>query len=198
MSAHTIAFYFDYNSPYSYIASHRIEAICEHHGAALLWRPMVLGSVFQANGIEPPHIKPNRRAYMLQDLKDLTARYGIPYKERTEFLFHPILSLRVTLAAPEGRERSKAVHALFRGAFAEDLDLGKMDVVARLLDQGGLDGHALVERAQSQPIKDQLRTATDQAIAHGIFGAPTLLVDERKMFWGHDRLPLLESYLQSS
>jgi 2-hydroxychromene-2-carboxylate isomerase len=195
MSRHTVKFYFDYNSPYSYIASLRVEALCRQAGAELLWLPVVLGGIFQSNEIEPPHTKVNRRKYLFEDLKDLTSYYGIPYQQRTVFIFKPILSLRATLAVPQGPERAKAVHALYRGAFAEDLDLGEPEVVARLLSEAGLDGTALVERTQEPAIKSELKALTDEAIAKGVFGAPTFYVDEVKMFWGQDRMPLLERYL---
>lgn len=198
MARHVIKFYFDYNSPYSYIASLRVEELCQRAGAELLWLPVVLGGIFQSNEIEPPHTKMNRRRYLFEDLKDLAAYYGIPYKERTVFLFKPILSLRATLAVPQGAERAKAVHALYRGAFAEDLDLGEADVVTRLLIEAGLDGTALVERTQDAAIKNELKAITDEAIAKGVFGAPTFFVDDGKMFWGHDRMPLMEQYLKKS
>jgi 2-hydroxychromene-2-carboxylate isomerase len=198
MARHVIKFYFDYNSPYSYIASLRVEELCQRAGAELLWLPVVLGGIFQSNEIEPPHTKMNRRRYLFEDLKDLAAYYGIPYKERTVFLFKPILSLRATLAVPQGAERAKAVHALYRGAFAEDLDLGEADVVTRLLNEAGLDGTALVERTQDAAIKNELKAITDEAIAKGVFGAPTFFVDDGKMFWGHDRMPLMEQYLKKS
>ena len=198
MSRHVIKFYFDYNSPYSYIASLRIEELCKRTGADLLWLPVVLGGIFQSNEIEPAHTKMNRRKYLFEDLKDLAAFYGLPYKERTVFLFKPILSLRATLAVPQGPERAKAVHALYRGAFAEDLDLGEPDVVTRLLNEAGFDGAALVERTQDAAIKNELKAITDEAIAKGVFGAPTFFIDDGKMFWGHDRMPLMEHYLKKS
>jgi len=198
MTNHKIKLYFDYNSPYSYIASLQVEALCERVGAELEWSPVVLGGIFQSNAIEPAHTKDNRRRYLFEDLHDLAAYYGIPYKERTTFLFKPILALRVTLAVPQGAERAKAVHALYRGAFAEDLDLGEPEVVARLLNEAGFDGAALVERTQDPEIKNELKAITDEAIAKGVFGAPTFWVDDHKMFWGHDRMPLMEHYLKKS
>jgi 2-hydroxychromene-2-carboxylate isomerase len=159
---------------------------------------MVLGGIFQSNAIEPPHTKVNRRKYLFEDLQDLSEQYGIAYKERTEFLFKPILALRATLALPQGAERARGVHALFRGAFAEDLDPGDPQVVARLLNEAGLDGAALVERTQQPAIKNELKAITDAAIAKGVFGAPTFFVNDRKMFWGHDRMPLMEHYLNKS
>jgi 2-hydroxychromene-2-carboxylate isomerase len=160
--------------------------------------PMVLGGLFQAQEITPPHGNPLRRRYLFQDLQDLAAFYGLPYTERKTFLFKPILALRATLAVPQGEERGRAVHALFRGAFAEDRNLEDPAVVAGLLSEAGLDGPALVARTGEQAIKDALRQHTDEAIARNIFGAPTILVDDAKMFWGQDRLPLLEHYLKSS
>jgi 2-hydroxychromene-2-carboxylate isomerase len=198
MSGHTIKLYFDYNSPYSYIASLQVEELCRRVGAELHWMPVVLGGIFQSNSIEPAHTKVNRRKYLFEDLKDLAAFYGLPYRERTVFLFKPILALRATLAVPQGPQRAKAVHALYRGAFAEDLDLGEPAVVARLLGEAGLDGTALVERTQDAAIKNELKAITDEAIAKGVFGAPTFFVDDRKMFWGHDRMPLMEHYLKKS
>ena len=198
MSGHAIKFYFDYNSPYSYVASLRVEELCQRAGATLEWLPVVLGGIFQSNAIEPAHTKVNRRKYLLEDLKDLAGYYGIPYKERTVFLFKPILSLRATLCVPQGPERGKAVHALFRGAFAEDLDLGEPAVVQRLLEEAGLDGAGLVARTQDAAIKNELKALTDEAIARGVFGAPTFFVNDEKMFWGHDRMPLMEHYLKQS
>nr|NIP72034.1 hypothetical protein [Gammaproteobacteria bacterium] len=152
MAKHTLKFYFDYNSPYSYIASLRIEELCARNDAELLWMPVVLGGIFQSNEVEPAHTKVNRRKYLFQDLQDLAAFYGIPYKERTVFLFKPVLSLRATLAVPQGAERAKAVHALYHGAFAADLDLGEAEVVTRLLNEAGLDGAAIVAKTQDAAV----------------------------------------------
>ena len=82
--------------------------------------------------------------------------------------------------------------------FAEDLDPGRPEVVVGLLNDAGLDGPAMVERTQEQAIKDELKANTDGAIALGVFGAPTCVVDGRKKFWGHDRFPLMEHYLKNA
>lgn len=198
MSAHTVRFYVDYGSPYSYIASHRIEKMCQQAGAELQWMPVVLGGIFQGSEIQPPHTNFNRCKYLFEDLRDLSVFYGIPYKERTVFLFKPVLALRATLAVPQGPERARAVHALFQGAFVDDLDLAQPAVVMDLLNGSGFDGAALLARAQEPQIKDELRAITDEAIAKSVFGAPTFIVHDRKMFWGQDRLPLLQHYLLSA
>lgn len=198
MSESTVRFYFDYGSPYAYIGSHLIEGVCTSAGAKLEWTPMVIGGVFKAVGTTPAFNFEARRAYMEDDLADMCAFHGIPYQNRTEFLFNPILALRTTLAVPQGAERAKVVHALYKGVFAEDRDLGQPEVVIGLLNDAGLDGTALVERTQDQAVKDELKSNTDEAISLGVFGAPTCVVDGKKKFWGHDRFPLLEHYLKTA
>ena len=199
MNNPTVDFYFDFGSPYSYIASRLIEKVCEDNGATLRWRPLVIGGLFKSNNTTPPFTLPNRARYMATDLEDLTNFYGIPFKPRTQFLFNPILALRATLAASQDGEQGKAVHAFFHGAWAKDLDLGDQEVAIGLLNDAGLDGAELVERTQHDTIKSELRENTDRADGLGIFGAPFSVVNEgEKMFWGHDRLELLGHYLASS
>ena len=198
MAKHKVEFYFDYNSPYSYFASLRVEQICEQGGAELEWLPMVLGGVFQAMNHTPSFQNPVRAKYMWEDLQNLSDAYGLPYKKRTNFIFKGVLPLRATIQVPQGAERGKAVHALFRGVFAEDRDVGDPKVVEALLNEAGLNGKALVAGAEQQHVKDQLKDSTDRAVARGVFGAPTLFLDGKKMFWGHDRLHVLEYFLNKS
>ena len=139
-----------------------------------------------------------RRVYMLQDLKNLSEMYGLPYKERTTFLFNPILAMRTTFQVKQGQERARAVHSLFSGAFAKDLDLGDAEVVRKLLEEAGCDGAALIEGAQQQSVKDELKKNTDEALAAGVFGAPTCIMDDGRMFWGHDRLKVLDFFLEKT
>jgi 2-hydroxychromene-2-carboxylate isomerase len=134
---------------------------------------------------------------MLGDLQALTKAHGIPYKQRTQFLFKPILALRAALGIPQGPRRAKAIHAIYRAVWSQDLDVGDPPVLARVLDEAGFDGKALVEGTNAQAVKDELKNNTDQAVARGVFGAPTMFLDGKRMFWGHDRLPLLEHVLKA-
>ena len=195
--SHTVEFFFDFASPYAYMGSEMVEDVCKRTGAELQWMPMVLGGVFQARGHTAPLDKPWRQQYMAGDLKGLSEAHKIPYKPRTQFIFKPILALRAALQVPQGAQRAKAVHAMFRGVWAQDLDLGDPVVLAKLLTDAGFDGKALVEGTNAQPVKDELKNNTDQAVARGVFGAPTMFLDGKRMFWGHDRLPLLEHYLNA-
>jgi|SRR5579863_569031 2-hydroxychromene-2-carboxylate isomerase len=195
MAKHRVEFYFDYNSPYSYFASLQIEKLCEKAGADLEWVPMVLGGIFQAMNHVPSFQNPVRAKYLFEDLQNLSEAYSLPYKRRTSFIFKVVLPLRATIQVPQGKERGAAVHALFRGAFAEDKDAGNPQVVEALLNEAGLNGKALVAGADLQHVKDQLKESTDKAVARGVFGAPTMFLDGKKMFWGHDRLHVLEHFL---
>ena len=198
MSIKTVRFLFDYNSPYAYFASLQVEAICGRHGAEIQWEPIVLGGIFKEDNTTPAHAIEKRRRYVMQDLINLSEVYGLPYKERTTFLFNPILAMRATLQVDQGEPRAKAVHSLFSGAFERDLDLGDSDTVAMLLNEAGLDGAALVEGSQQQWVKDALKKSTDDALAAGVFGAPTCILDDGRMFWGHDRLKVLDYFLEKS
>ncbi|MBI4082919.1 MAG: 2-hydroxychromene-2-carboxylate isomerase [Candidatus Lambdaproteobacteria bacterium] len=195
MSQTTVTFYFDYGSPYSYIASRQIEEICRRHRAELRWEPIVLGGLFKEAGITAPYGNPTKRPYVLEDLRNLTEMLGIPYRERTEFLFNPVLAERATLQVPPGDERVRAVHALFRGAWAENLDLASPEVVERLLTGAGLNGKSLVAGTQRQEVKDVLKRSTDEAIRLGAFGAPTFVLNGTRLFWGQDRLAVLDYFM---
>ncbi|MCH8884785.1 MAG: 2-hydroxychromene-2-carboxylate isomerase [SAR324 cluster bacterium] len=197
MAAPGVEFFFDYASPYAYMGSLKIEEAVNRHGSQLSWKPMVLGFVFQATGFEAPMTqgKNPKSDYLLQDLQNLSEAYGAPYKPRTDFIIRSILALRATLCIPDGPERAKAVHGLFHGAWGEDLDLNQPEVVAGLLDKAGFEGAKLVERTQEPEIKHQLKANTDEAVQRGAFGAPTMFIDSGRMFWGHDRIDVLDHFL---
>ncbi len=191
-----LAFFFDYQSPYSYFAAHQIKPLCARYQVMLHWCPVVLGAVFQACNTVPPAEKPHRKAYMLQDLNDLANFYQLPYVPRDEFVFNSILALRATLATDE-KSRDQVVLALFDAVFAKGHDLSDKRVVLNVLNGSGLDGGKVLENAVSTEVKAALRTNTDAAIKKGVFGAPTMVVNNKR-FWGQDRLPLLERMLQKN
>jgi 2-hydroxychromene-2-carboxylate isomerase len=190
---------FDYSSPYAYFGSLRVEAVAARHGAELIWTPIVLGGIFQVLGTKPlVELNPARAKYTLEDLQNLADYFQVPYAPRKEFIVRSILPLRATLQVPQGAERGRAVHALFHAAWAQNADLSDGALVARVLSQAGFDGAKLVEGTQQQGVKDELKRNTDQAIARGIFGTPTFIVAGGKMFWGHDRLDLVDRFLSKS
>jgi 2-hydroxychromene-2-carboxylate isomerase len=199
MAKGRLEFIFDYSSPYAYFGSLRVEPVAARHGLDLIWTPIVLGGVFQVLGTKPlVDLSPAREKYTLEDLQNLADFYQVPYKPRTAFIVRSVLALRATLQIPQGPERARAAHALFHAAWGQDADLGDAAVVTRVLANAGFDGAKLVEGTQQQSIKDELKRNTDQAIARGVFGTPTYIVEGGKMFWGHDRLDLVDRFYSLS
>ncbi|MCB9650024.1 MAG: 2-hydroxychromene-2-carboxylate isomerase [Deltaproteobacteria bacterium] len=188
--------YFDYSSPFAYLASTRVEAAL---GAHARWRPMLLGAVFkQVEMVDVPLFAMNeaKRRYTERDLARQAAAAGATLRWPSRFPMNSVLPLRVTLAAGahETAEGRKLVHRIFRAYWVEDQDISSPDVVRALADEVGLDGAALVAASGTPEVKAALRDATQAAVDAGVFGAPTFVVHPEgrapEVFWGVDRLEL--------
>lgn len=191
----TCEFLFDLGSSYSYLASTQLPALAQRTGATVVLRPMVLGGIFKAiSGAQLPPAP--RLAWMRLDLQRWADRYGIPLEFPASFPARTILGLRTILAAGEGGD-ARAMHALFAAFWGQGKDIGDPAVVKAALDGAGLDGAALIARAEEPAIKDALRANTEQALARGVFGAPTFFVGDQ-FFWGNDRLDFVEAALRGN
>lgn len=195
-----VEFFFDFSCPYAYLAHTQIEALCARASAELRWEPMLLGGVFQAIGT--PQIPASTMSPAKARLNDLDMRrwadhFGVPLVMPPSHPNRTVLALRATIAAVA--EIPRASKALFRAYWAEGRDVSQPEVVREALDQAGLDGGALVRRAEEPPIKEALRARTDEAIARGVFGAPSFFVTAPgvagELFWGQDRLAFVEKAL---
>ncbi len=187
-------FYFDYSSPFTWLASRRIEGLL---GPAVRWRPMLLGAVFKQVGAPnvPLHaMNEAKRAWTGQDLDRQAAAAGVELTWPSGFPLNTVLALRVTLLAdPDSAAGRALVHRIFSACWQEDVDPSDPAVIAALCDEVGLSGADLVERAGHPTTKMALREATDAAVEAGVFGAPTVVVDGPagpSLFWGNDRLDL--------
>jgi 2-hydroxychromene-2-carboxylate isomerase len=188
-------FFFDLSSPYSYLAATQIGAIADKHGAQLSWRPMVLGAVFKATGNEMPARVAVKAKWMWQDVQRWAAHYGVPFQFTTRFPMIAISAERLVIAAEaEGKAGATAL-AAFRELWVEDHDLNSEAVLRQIAASAGLDVEKALAAIQSQPVKDQLRANTDEAIAKGAFGAPAIFVGD-ELFWGNDRLHFVENALR--
>ncbi len=183
-----IEFYFDIVSPYSYIASMLIEDVARQGNAKVIWKPFLLGGVFNAVGTtDPPGLNPTKKPYLLKDLQRLSRHLKIPIKMPTDFPVRTVLAMR-TLCGFNADEIPQAAHTLYKAYWVNNQDIADPDVV------GSLVGRESVERAGIQEIKDSLFKSTAEAVQRGAFGAPTFFVKD-EMFFGHDRLHLLELHL---
>jgi 2-hydroxychromene-2-carboxylate isomerase len=189
-----VEFFYDYASTYSYLAHREIEELAERAGAELVFRPMVLGFVFKATGNSMPAAVPAKAAYMVHDVRRWVRHYELPFHMPSVFPVNTIRALRAAVAALEDGTFRVYHHAVMKAYWAEDQDIGDADVLAGIATAAGLDGAALVARCETEPVKATLKKNTDEAVARGVFGAPTFFVGEQ-MFWGNDRLEFVAEAL---
>jgi len=189
-----IQFLFDYVSPYAYLASTQIRAVAARHGRAVEPVPVLFAGFLAHTGSVPPAEVPLRRRYLYNDVVRLAAVHGIRIQPPASHPFNPLVALRASLCVVEPDARWRLVDALFAAAWARSLRVDQPEVVGEIATAAGFDGPALVEEAATEEAKSRLRLSTEQGIAAGAFGVPTILADGR-LFWGLDSLPLLERFL---
>lgn len=195
MSA-AIDFYFDFSSPYSYLAAQEIDKLASAHGRSVEWRPMLLGALFKTTGGVPLVDVPLKGAYAIHDFKR-SARYsGVPFRMPSAFPISTVNSARATLwvKAQTPARTADFVRAVFKAYFVDDRNINDVDQLAAIASEIGLDAEALRAAVADPAIKDALRVANEDAVAHGVCGAPFILVDNEP-FWGNDRLPQLKRWL---
>ena len=191
-----IDFYFDFSSPYSYIASEWIEALAARHGRRVHWKAILLGATFQAAELKSPVSYPLKREYSLRDFERSARFAGVPLALPKKFPIPTQNAARIfwALRADDvGRATAWARHGL-RALFARGVDLSDAAALEALAQEFGL-APGVAEAMWSDPQwKLQLKATNDAAIAAGIFGAPTFVVDGEP-FWGNDRRDQLERWL---
>ena len=196
----TLEFWFDYASPYAYLAAAQIPALAARTGSPLRWRPLLLGALFRAVGqADVPlfAMNPARQAYQGVELSRAARWWGTPFRFNPHFPLRTVLPLRLTLAAEAaGHAPGPLILATFRAAWAEERDIAQPDTLAALLAACRLPAD-LLDQAATQ--KDALFAANAEAQARGVFGVPTCFVRTPArdwMFWGQDRLGPVESCLR--
>ncbi len=199
MSRKTVEFFFDFGSPTTYLAWTQLPGLCREAGAALVYRPMLLGGVFQATGNASPITVPAKGRYMLTDMARYARRYGVPLQFNPHF---PVNTLTLMRGAAGIQEREPTrfddyVAAMFRAMWVEGRNLGEANVVADVLRQSGFDPAAFSALVSEPSVKDALKRNTEEAVRRGAFGAPTLFVGDQ-MFFGQDRLDFVREALQAA
>ncbi|MCJ1880712.1 MULTISPECIES: 2-hydroxychromene-2-carboxylate isomerase [Pseudomonas] len=192
----SVEFYFDFGSPTSYLAYTQLPGICAESGAELVYRPVLLGGVFQATGNASPIAVPAKGRYTLIDMTRFARRYGVPMKMNPHFPINTLTLMRaatgIQLRQPERFEALLA--CVFKGMWVDALNLGDPAVLGRLLAEAGFDPQALLALTAEQEVKDALKANTEAAIKRGMFGAPTFFVGN-EMFFGQDRLDFVREAL---
>ncbi len=190
-----LEFFYDLVSPYSYLASTRVEAVTARTGATLRWRPFLLGGVLRATENRAPVEIPAKGRHMWIDLARWSARLGIPFARPPVFPASSILALRAALAAEPLGRLVPFTQAVYRAYFVDGKDLSRPEVLAAAAAEAGLDGAALLAAAPGY--KEALMRQTQEAIDRGAFGAPAFFVGDQ-LFVGNDRLDFVEEALRAA
>ncbi|WP_322090922.1 2-hydroxychromene-2-carboxylate isomerase [Dongia mobilis] len=193
-----VEFYFDFSSPYGYLAAHRVEALGAELGRDILWRPILLGVAFKATGQSPLIAQPLRGPYHLHDLKRTARRLGLPFQLPEGFPLPTMAAARAFYwaEAQSPAAAKKLALALYDACFAEGINITKGETVAEIAGKAGFDADAILAAIADPAIKERLRAETDGAVARGVFGSPFFIVDGEP-FWGNDRLADLRDWIKS-
>lgn len=190
MSTQTVEFFFDVGSPAAYLAWTQLPALCAAAGAELVYRPMLLGGVFQATGNRSPMEVPAKSRYIRTDLERHAARYGVPLRFNPHFPVNTLTLMRgaTALQVHEGGRRfDDYCRTMMRAMWVDGQSLNDPAVVGAVLQAADFDPHTVQALASEPAVKQRLKDVTDEAVARGVFGAPTMFVGAQ-MFWGQDRL----------
>ena len=189
-----LRFYFDYLSSNAYLAWTQLPRLSSRFGVEVEPVPVLFAGLLGAHGqLGPAEVLP-KALWMAKNNLRKAALLGVPLHPPRHHPWNPLLSLRISsLPLPEPQRRA-LVDLLFQAAWVRGLHLSEPAVVGALATEVGLDGPRLVEAAQQPETKARLRAQTDAAIAAGVFGVPTMIVDG-ELFWGYDDWPFLELFL---
>jgi 2-hydroxychromene-2-carboxylate isomerase len=193
-----IDFYFDFSSPYGYLGSELIEDLAARHGRAVAWHPVLLGVVFKATGGAPLTTIPLKGDSSRLDFARSARFLGIPYRMPSRF---PVATQNAARAFLWLDERDPKLarnfaHAAYRAYFAEDIDISDAERLMAIAASLGIDRKALEAAIADPALKERLRALNDAALARGVFGSPFFFIDGEP-FWGVDRLPQMERWLES-
>lgn len=192
----SIHFYFDFVSPYAFIAWTQIHAIAARHARTLEVVPVLFAGLLEHHGQKGPAEIPAKRVYTYKDAWRKAARAGVhDFRMPPAHPFNPLAALRVACLPLDAVEKKRAIDALYRAAWREGTAIDTPDAVASVLARAGLDGERLARAAQEKDNKDRLRKNTEDAVARGVFGVPTAIADG-EVFWGSESLELLEAFLR--
>lgn len=188
-----VEFFFDVGSPYSYLAYHQLPKIAKARNAEIVWRPMLLGGVFQATGNSSPATVPVKGQHSTIDLERWAKYFDVPFQNNPNF---PINTLLLMRGATGMQMRGDAafqgyLSAVFSAMFEKPHNLNDPSELAAVLDAAGIAPSLVLELASDATVKEKLKQDTQEAVARGVFGAPTFFVGS-DMYWGQDRLHFVD------
>ncbi|MGQ3029989.1 MAG: 2-hydroxychromene-2-carboxylate isomerase [Ferrovibrionaceae bacterium] len=197
-----LEFFYDCSSPWTYLAFEQVQPIAERYGLAITWRPILVGGIF--NTINPSVYEsrenpvPAKAAYMRKDLQDWAAFAGLTiHFPQPVFPVNSVKAMRGAIVMAELGLQVRYARAVFEAYWRDRLDIAQGSVLADIALRLGQDPADFLAAIDTQPIRQALRANTDEVIARGGFGSPTMFLDG-DMFFGNDRLVLIEARLKAA
>jgi 2-hydroxychromene-2-carboxylate isomerase len=194
-----LEFFFDCSSPWTYLAFTRIHAVIARTHAQTVWRPILVGGVFNAvnKDVYDRRANPDARkaSYYEKDLRDWARFCGIRIGKPPVFPVRAVAVMRCALAADEEGKLIPFARAAFETYWGDLEDISQAPVLSRVAERAGLEAAKLLARSEAPEIKERLKANTEEVIARGGFGSPTMFVNGTDMYFGNDRLPLVEAAL---
>ena len=185
-----IDFYFDFSSPYGYLASRKMEALAARHGRMVKWRPMLLGAAFKATGAAPLPSIPLKGDYAKRDFLRSARFHDVQFRLPDPFPISTVAACRAFYSLEKEEDRVKLAKALFSAYFVDNVNIGEAENVLKVA--GGI---GLKPDVNDQAVKDRTRAEVEAALAKGVFGSPYLVIDGEP-FWGVDRFDQIERWLR--
>ena len=195
-AAAPVDFYFEFSSPYGYIASRLVEDVEQRIGRPMTWRPFLLGPVFKLTGSAPLVDIPLKGDYSKRDFARSARMHGVPFSYPQKFPIGTAAAMRAFYWVHD-RDPAKAralAKALYGAYFSEGRDIGSPATVIEVASSLGVDAGELGKALENPVLKDRAKREVDAAIAAGVFGSPFFVADGEP-FWGVDRLPMLERWI---
>lgn len=194
-----LEFFFDCSSPWTYLAFTRVQGAIARTCATIVWKPILVGGVFNAVNREVYDRRANADArkarYYEKDLQDWARHVGVRIGQPPVFPVRSVMAMRAVIAADERGMLVALARALFEAYWGDLQDISQTSVLAATCLRVGLDAEWAIARANAQEVKDRLRANTEELIARGGFGSPTMFVNGADMYFGNDRLELVEAAL---
>ena len=181
-----IYFYFDFVSPYSFIAHKLIKRVAQKSSIKIEYRPVLVGGLHNLNGIKAPAFIPSKARFMIRDCKMVAENNKIKFRFNSYFPIKSLNLMRGVFVSAEDNFKSYYIDKVFDAVWQDGLNMNDQNIIDKILKNLGINPTTFSLRTSSQSIKEQLKRKTNEAYELGIFGAPTFLVNN-KIFWGQDR-----------
>ncbi len=180
-------FYFDFISPYSFLAHKKITKIERENSIKVKYQPILLGGLHNLHGIKAPAFIPAKAKHMIRDCKLIAEKNNIKFKFNSYFPIKSLDLMRGVLVAEEDNQKNYYIENIFNSIWQDGLNMNDKNIVQKILKNLNINPKTFLLRSSSSSIKDLLRKKTNEAFEKGIFGAPSF-VSNNKIFWGQDRM----------